>query len=254
MKKERDARGQIEWRGALPTQVATHLREEYAEVEAVVQFRRITSWFRAEGRVFQHRLCPARGDVIDFFGLEIGRGDATALNRGDAAIVLTESLASKLFGQTDPIGRVVEVQRETAVQSFAVVGVMKDRPPNTRLDFDSVTFFASDLWAIRSAPIYVRMRADADVAALERALGERFPDDSQDATYHFQALPRIHLYSKLDLEGFTGDSGMPYRDVRDLYPLAVLGLCILLIACINFMNLATARSATRAREIGLRRE
>ena len=253
MKKERDARGQIEWRGALPTQVAAHLREEYAEVEAVVQFRRITSWFRVEGRIFQYRLCPARGDVIDFFGLELVRGDATALNRGDAAIVLTESLADKLFGQTDPIGRVVEVQRETAVQSFAVVGVMKDRPPNTRLEFDSVTFFASDLWAIRSAPIYVRLRADADVAALERALGERFSDDSQDATYHFQALPRIHLYSKLDLEGFTGDSGMPYRDVRDLYPLSVLGLCILLIACINFMNLATARSATRAREIGLRR-
>ena len=62
-------------------------------------------------------------------------------------MVLTESLADKLFGQKDPIGRVVEVQRETAVQSFAVVGVMKDRLPNTRLEFDSVTFFASDIWA-----------------------------------------------------------------------------------------------------------
>ena len=252
VKKERDARGQIEWRGALPAQVAAHLREEVAEVEAIVQFRRITSWFRVGGRAFQHRLCPASGDVIDFFGLEIVRGDATVLKRGDAAMVLTESLADKLFGQKDPIGRVVEVQRETAVQSFAVVGVMKDRLPNTRLEFDSVTFFASDIWAIRSAPIYVRLRPDADVAALERALTARFSSDSRRATYRLQALPRIHLYSKIDLEGFNGDSGMPYRDIRDLYPLTVLGLSILLIACTNFVNLATARSVTRAREIGLR--
>ena len=97
------------------------------------------------------------------------------------------------------------------------------------------------------------MRPDADVDALERALTARFSAESRRATYHLQALPRIHLYSKIDLEGFTGDSGMPYRDIRDLYPLAVLGLGILLIACINFVNLATARATTRAREIGLRR-
>ena len=91
------------------------------------------------------------------------------------------------------------------------------------------------------------------VVALEHALAARFPSESQGATYYLQALPRIHLYSRIDLAGFTGDSGMPYRDVRDLYPLSVLGVGILLIACINFMNLATARSAIRAREIGLRK-
>ena len=98
----------------------------------------------------------------------------------------------------------------------------------------------------------MRLRPDADVAALERALTARFSSDSRRATYRLQALPRIHLYSKIDLEGFNGDSGMPYRDIRDLYPLTVLGLSILLIACTNFVNLATARSVTRAREIGLR--
>ena len=253
MKRDIDARGQVEWRGALPSEIAVHLRDEYPEVEAVVQFRRITSWFRAEDRLFQQRLCPVDGDVVDFFGLDIIRGDAAALKRRDASIVLTQGVANKLYGNADPIGRTVEVQREIYKQVFTVVAVMKDRPPNTRLEFDSVTFFASDNWAIRAAPIYVRLRPDADVAALERALAARFPSESQEATYHLQALPRIHLYSRIDLGGFTGDSGMPYRDVRDLYPLSVLGLGILLIACINFMNLATARSAIRAREIGLRK-
>ncbi|MXZ08447.1 MAG: FtsX-like permease family protein [Gemmatimonadetes bacterium] len=253
MKRDIDARGQVEWRGALPSEIAVHLRDEYPEVEAVVQFRRITSWFRAEDRLFQQRLCPVDGDAVDFFGLDIIRGDATALKRRDASIVLTQSVAQKLYGHKDPIGRTVEVQRETYQQVFTVVAVMKDRPTNTRLEFDSVTFFASDNWAIRTAPIYVRLRPDADVAALEHALVARFPSESQEATYHLQALPRVHLYSRIDLEGFTGDSGMPYRDVRDLYPLSVLGVGILLIACINFMNLATARSAIRAREIGLRK-
>ena len=252
MRKDVNARGQIEWRGALPSEIAVHLRDEYPEVEAVVQFRRITSWFRTEDRLFQQRLCPVDGDVVDFFGLDIIRGDAAALKRRDASIVLTQGVAQKLYGHKDPIGRTVEVQRETYQQVFTVVAVMKDRPTNTRLEFDSVTFFASDNWAIRATPIYIRLRPDADVAALEHALAARFPSESE-ATYHLQALPRIHLYSRIDLEGFTGDSGMPYRDVRDLYPLSVLGVGILLIACINFMNLATARSAIRAREIGLRK-
>ncbi len=251
MKRDIDARGQVEWRGALSSEIAVHLRDEYPEVEAVVQFRRITSWFRAEDRLFQQRLCPVDGDVVDFFGLDIIRGDTTALKRRDASIVLTQGVADKLYGNADPIGRTVEVQRETFQQVFTVVAVMKDRPTNTRLEFDSVTFFASDNWAIRAAPIYVRLRPDADVEALEHALAVRFPSESE-ATYHLQALPRIHLYSRIDLAGFTGDGGMPYRDVRDLYPLSVLGVGILLIACINFMNLATARSAIRAREIGLR--
>ncbi|MCY3683897.1 MAG: ABC transporter permease [Gemmatimonadetes bacterium] len=253
MKRDIDARGQVEWRGALSSEIAVHLRDEYPEVEAVVQFRRITSWFRAEDRLFQQRLCPVDGDVVDFFGLDIIRGDAAALKRRDASIVLTQGVANKLYGHKDPIGRTVEVQRETYQQVFTVVAVMKDRPPNTRLEFDSVTFFGSDNWAIRAAPIYVRLRPNADVEALEHAIAERFPSESQGATYHLQALPRIHLYSRIDLAGFTGDSGMPYRDVRDLYPLSVLGVGILLIACINFMNLATARSAIRAREIGLRK-
>ena len=252
MRKDVNARGQIEWRGALPSEIAVHLRDEYPEVEAVVQFRRITSWFRTEDRLFQQRLCPVDGDVVDFFGLDIIRGDAAALKRRDASIVLTQGVAQKLYGNADPIGRTVEVQRETYQQVFTVVAVMKDRPTNTRLEFDSVTFFASDNWAIRAAPIYVRLRPDADVEALERTLAAHFPSESE-ATYHLQALPRVHLYSRIDLEGFTGDSGMPYRDVRDLYPLSVLGVGILLIACINFMNLATARSAIRAREIGLRK-
>lgn len=252
MKRDIDARGQVEWRGALPSEIAVHLRDEYPEVESVVQFRRITSWFRVEDRLFQQRLCPVDGDVVDFFGLDIIRGDAAALKRRDASVVLTQGVARKLYGNVDPIGRTVEVQRETYQQVFTVVAVMKDRPTNTRLEFDSVTFFASDNWAIRTAPIYVRLRPGADVAALERALAAHFPSESE-ATYHLQALPRIHLHSRIDLEGFTGDSGMPYRDVRDLYPLSILGLGILLIACINFMNLATARSAIRAREIGLRK-
>ena len=253
MKRDLNVRGQVEWRNALPVEMAAHLRHEYPEVEAVVQYRRITSWFRTEGRLFQQRLCQVDGDVVDFFGLGIIRGDAAALNRRDASIVLTQSGAKKLYGNTDPIGRTVEVQRETRILSFTVVAIMKDRPTNTRLELDSVTYFKSDNWAIRSAPIYVRLRPNADVAALERALAARFPSKSQDATYHLQALPRIHLYSRIDLEGFTGDSGMLYGDIRDLYPLSVLGLGILLIACINFMNLATARSAIRAREIGLRK-
>ncbi len=102
MKRDLNARGQVEWRGVLSSEIAVHLRDEYPEVEAVVQFRRITSWFRAEDRLFQQRLCPVDGDVVDFFGLNIIRGDAAALKRRDASVVLTQGVARKLYGNVDP--------------------------------------------------------------------------------------------------------------------------------------------------------
>ena len=253
MRKNIDQRGRIRWQSALPAKVAVSLRNDHPQVEDVVQYRQISSWFRAEGRIFRQRLCPVDGDALGFFGLDVVHGDAASLSRRDASIVLTRSLAGKLFGDVDPVGRSVEVQRETHVQAFSVIAVMENLPTNTRFEFDSVTRFTSGNWAIRAAPIFIRLRPDADTAAVERALAARFPTDSGRATYRLQPMPRIHLYSKIDLEGFKGDSGMLYGDVRDLYPLSVLGLSILIIACINFMNLATARSALRAREAGLRR-
>lgn len=252
MQKDMDPRGRIRWQSALPAKVAASLRSDYPQIEDVVQYRQISSWFRAEGRLFRQRLCPVDGDALEFFGLDVIHGDAASLSREDASIVLTRSLARKLFRDAVPVGRTVEVQRETHVQSFNVIAVMEDLPTNTRFEFDSVTRFTSGNWSIRAAPIYIRLRPEADTAAVERALAAGFPTASGRATYRLQPMPRIHLYSKLDLEGFKGDSGMLYGDVRDLYPLSVLGLSILIIACINFMNLATARSALRARETGLR--
>ena len=252
MQKDIDPRGRIRWQSALPAKIAVSLRSDYPQIEDVVQYRQISSWFRAEGRLFRQRLCPVDGDALEFFGLDVIHGDAASLSREDASIVLTRSLARKLFRDAAPVGRTVEVQRETHVQSFNVIAVMEDLPTNTRFEFDSVTRFASGNWSIRAAPIFIRLRPNADVEAVERALAARFPTDSGRATYRLQPMPRIHLYSKIDLEGFKGDSGMLYGDVRDLYPLSVLGLSILIIACINFMNLATARSALRARETGLR--
>ena len=253
MRKNIDQRGRIQWQSALPAKIAVSLRNDHPPVEDVVQYRQISSWFRAEGRLFRQRLCPVEGDALGFFGLDVVRGDAASLSREDASIVLTRSVAGKLFGDADPLGRTVEVQRETHVQSFNVIAVMEDLPTNTRFEFDSVTRFTSGKWAIRAAPIFIRLRPDADAAAVELALAAKFPTASGRATYRLQPMPRIHLYSKVDLEGFKGDSGMLYGDVRDLYPLSVLGLGILIIACINFTNLATARSSLRSREIGLRR-
>ncbi len=253
MQKDVDQRGRVRWQSALPAKIAVSLRNDYPQVEDVVQYRQISSWFRAEGRIFRQRLCPVDGDALGFFGLDVIHGDAASLSREDASVVLTRNVAEKLFGDAEPVGRTVEVQRETHFQSFTVIAVMEDLPTNTRFEFDSVTRFASDIWAIRAAPIFIRLQPDADVATVERALAAQFPTASGRATYRLQPMPRIHLYSKVDLEGFKGDSGMLYGDVRDLYPLSALGLGILIIACINFMNLATARSALRARETGLRK-
>ena len=78
-------------------------------------------------------------------------------------------------------------------------------------------------------------------------------DESETVRYYLHPVSRMHLYSKIDMPGFTGDAGRPYKDIQQIYLLGLVEFFILTIACINFMNLSTARSVSRAKEVGLRK-
>ena len=110
------------------------------------------------------------------------------------------------------------------------------------------------------ANTYLRLKPQAnpeDIAHKLPALVERYAeiaeDESETVRYYLHPVPRMHLYSKIDMPGFTGDAGRPYKDIQQIYLLGLVGFFILIIACINFMNLSTARSASRAKEVGLRK-
>jgi putative ABC transport system permease protein len=203
------------------------------------------------------RLMIADNEFFDIFSLDWLRGDArTALANPNGA-VLTESTARKYFGDANPLGSTIEV--EGAALPFLVTGVIADLPANTHLRFDlvlSMRFLSAETLAGRGGSCYhtyVRLADGADPGAItsgSRAFfNQNFEDFGSDQLRGFTAVPirDIHLRSAREGELRTPGS------LTTVYAFAVIAVFVLLIACLNFVNLATARATQRAKEVGLRK-
>ena len=210
----------------------------------------------------------AEANAFDVFSLPLVQGDpATALTAPDG-LVLTETSARKYFGpSTDPLGQIVRYTDNEQVLDLTVTGILTDPPPTTHWSFEGLISFSAltrlygvdflkDGNAGANFATYVLLPEGQDPAQVEAAL-PGFLDRHHPARegraasarmrLWLQPLPDIHLYSHLDHEL------APNGDVRYVYLFAVIAGFILLIACINFINLTTARSFRRAREVGVRK-
>jgi len=247
-----------------PIPLAPSLFPNYPEVAGAARIRKRGTMpiAFADKEFVESGIVYADPSVFDVFTFPLVRGDVkTALER-PYTVVLTESTARKYFGLEDPLGKFLKFNNRT---DFAVTGVIKDVPQNSHLKFDLIcsmeTFFAGnpalrDNWFSEiSDYTYVRLNRPEEQKPLEGKLaglveekmGRALKALKGDARLHLQPLTAIHLQSKLQWE-FGGNG-----DILFIYIFAAIAVVILAIACINFMNLATARSAQRAREIGLRK-
>jgi len=195
----------------------------------------------------------------------------TALTEPNS-VVLTRSMSMKIFGTEDALGKYINYERE---RDLKVTGIIEDVPHNTHFKFDLLgsfktlysingeEFFKTN-WGNNSYFTYILLPENFPVAELEsqipsfidKHLSEiiynrtgQMPADRPSKTTRLtlQKLTDIHLTSHLDMEAEENGS------LTNIYMFGVIALLILLIACINFMNLATARSSKRAREIGVRK-
>ncbi len=197
--------------------------------------------------------------VFDLHGYELIKGDpATALSDPNS-IVLSQELARKYFGGEEPIGKMMKWDGVIDVQ---VTGILADPPKNSHIDFNGLVSIYTILsiwkniernnWVWNPCWTYVRLKEGVAQAEAERVfpgfIQKYYPDFLKDQVGHkLQPITSIHLTSHLDYEmRHNGDE-------RSVNILAVIGIFILVIACVNFMNLATARSAYRAREVGVRK-
>jgi putative ABC transport system permease protein len=197
------------------------------------------------------------------FSFPLVRGDRqNALQRTDG-ILITENMAKKYFGQEDPIGKVL---RKNNKDNVVVTGVLANVPSNSHLQFDFVMPMSAialtdgdikdNVWDNFNFYSYVQLdnsvkATPATLAKLDKQMDDiykkQIPEDVLKVKYHLQPLTEIHLHSdfQADLPG-RGN----YQYVKIFFVVAIF---ILIVACINFMNLATARSARRAKEVGLRK-
>ena len=198
---------------------------------------------------------------LDIFSYPLTKGDpATALSQPDA-IILTQPMAKKYFGDADPMGKTI---RKDNKESLVVTGVLADIPANSDLQFDFLLPMASlartnsdlknNVWDNFNFWDYIQLdksfvATKANIAGLEKQINQLFHTTRPEtkAAFHLQALPRIHLEPER-LGDMPGHGNAQYVTI-----FLVIAILILTVACINFMNLATARSARRAKEIGLRK-
>ena len=257
---------------------AQHLPAQVPEVEAAVRVEnQRRPYFRVGGETRQVEKTMALADAafFDVFSFRLLRGDPATVLDDPGHLVVTESGARALFGDADPMGQTVVLPRRSDGDgggdlTFTVAGVMEDVPAHTSFSFDFlapfalVTEFMGDD-ALENYTNYnfatyflLRPGADAEAAAatmnaLERA--RRIADGGDDGDGDGEARPPLALQPlhavHFDTSVGFGSDGV--RDVRYLYLFGAVGLLVLLIACVNFMNLATARATKRAKEVGVRK-
>lgn len=200
--------------------------------------------------------------VFDVFSFDLLRGDEnTALDR-PGTVVLTRNAAQRYFGSEDPIGKTLMFEGQHPLE---VTGLLAEPPRTSHFTFDFLASFSTlrstvyaqnpqtlENWYWNPVWTYVQLKEDVSPETLEAQFPDfvqkYFPEQLKDQMHmYLQPLTDIHLYSNLDFE-IAANSDITY-----VYIFSVIAIFVLLIACINFMSLATARSATRAKEVGLRK-
>ena len=243
-----------------PAPLAAALMQEFPEVTAAT---RIDSASHVplsykEKHFVEKTTHWADPNFFKVFSIEMISGDpGTALSE-PYSILFSESAATKYFGDEDPLGKTV-IYRERF--DMTVTGVFKDFPKNSHftmdiiLPFDAQTTLSNrrlDTWGNNSYYTYFLLQEGADPFYLQNKLPAFFKKYSkgkgwETAEFYLQPLTSIHLYSNLNFE-IT-----PNSDIRYIYLFSTIAFLILLIACINYINLATARSVRRAKEVGMRK-
>lgn len=240
---------------------AVALTDAFPEIEATVRTFSTSPYLNVGERAFAASgFLFADDPFYEVFSFPLLRGDAESVLTRPNALVLTETAARRMFGAGDPVGKVVRYNDQFELE---VTGVMQDVPANSHLEFDYVANFKSltslmgpdalDEFTNYNYYTYVLLTDRADVQQLEARfpafVDSRFADGGGSAnnSLHLQPLADIHFATDIKWDVPTN------TDPKYVYILAVVAALLLLIACVNFMNLATARAARRAKEVGVRK-
>jgi ABC-type antimicrobial peptide transport system permease subunit len=243
-----------------PKIMAPTIKKDYPEVEDAVRINSYSANYLftvGEKKLIEHGFIVDSG-FLNMFDFPMLYGNANQALNGIYNIVLTEKLATTLFGKENAIGKTIRID---STDIFTVSGVMKDLPNTTSFQFDYLLPWAylqklkqdDDVWDNNSISTYILLKQNASQAAfnekvknitIEHTKGSGLPSTTQVFSY---AVSKTYLYGKNDNGKLVAGR---IETVRLFGGIAAL---ILLIACINFMNLSTARSEKRAKEVGIRK-
>ena len=231
---------------------------DYPEVQSFVRFINMPrALYKFEDKEFnEENFYYVDSTLFDIFSYKVIKGEVKSALLAPRKIILTEKIANKYFGKTDPIGKTLT----TGTDTYEVTGVIEDIPSNSHFRFDAVAARNNlpkqlGSWGNFGVFTYLLFPDKFDVKAFEKKMEGMY--DTYMKTifqqlkitikYNLEPLTRIHLYSK------NAGEPEPTGSITYVYIFGIVAIFLVLIAAMNYMNLATARSTRRAREVGLRK-
>ncbi len=240
------------------------LRREFPETEMVLYTRRAAELIaNLEGKMVNERVHYASPEVFKMFSFPLIEGHANTALDEPFTIVISENMKAKYFPNDNALNNTITFN--DTIQ-FRVTGVMKNIPSNSHIQTEMVASFATfeklnpyfsytDGWGNFNMRNYVLLKEGADATAFKAKIkniytdkaGEQFKQWGVTASLHLEPFTEIYLHSK------AGNGFGPAGNINTVYLLGGVGIFVILLACINFINLATARSVQRAKEVGVKK-
>lgn len=240
-----------------PGPLAAAMQEEFPEILKATRVKaEHVSMRHKDHRFAENRIYYADPAFLEMFTFPLSAGNPETSLTDPYGLLISQDMAQKYFPEENPLGKIVEIDKV----DYKITGVLERIPGNTHFRFDFLASFSSLVelqgrdrvynWNSWSYSTYILLQKQADPVFLENKLGDLLRKNyGEDATQtlRLQPVAHIHFYTKANFELEPG------ADIRNVYLLSAVGLFILLIACFNYMNISTARAATRAKEIGMRK-
>lgn len=233
-------------------EIVRYNRFYYLDRHAVVSY--------GEKKFEQEGVLYADANFFNFFSYDLLYGNADDVLSGINSVALAESVVRKYFGSTNPIGKLIRFTEEFNDLTLIVTGVFKDTPSNSHFHPQLVVSLSSienleetkaNYWNWPFYMSYIQLLPDTDPVALEAKLSgivsRYFPANEKESQLLLQSLEDIHLYSQLNYEA------EPNGNAKLVFLLLAVAILILLIAYANYINLTTARSLDRAKEVAIRK-
>ena len=239
-----------------PGPLAKALTNNYPEIESSARFDFSNYVLRYRDKIFTESVAFADPEFLKIFTYPLERGNSDELKKNPFSILMTKAGAEKYYGKEDPVGKTITIADSI---NLTVAGILKDIPGNSHLKFDYLTTVKVlknlgrnvEKWYNNSFYTYVLLKKNIDVSRV----GEKIKDEikknnkGSETDLALQPLLKIHLYSAGKYASdIAGLGNIEYVKIFSL-----IAFIILFIACINFMNLSTARATKRAKEVGMRK-
>ncbi len=239
------------------------LLADFPEVRSFVRFfkyfhKAVISY--RDKNFFETKFFFADSSVFNIFTWHLLEGDPKTALTEPYTVVITKSMARKYFGKEDPVGKILSFNHW---KNFRVTGIVQDLSPDSHFTFNFLASFATlksmlythgelnDWQGNLEFYTYLMLRKNSSPQGLEEQIQHLIAEHAKATNYrlvsHLEPLTSIHLHSSLEYEI------APQGDIAYVRIFSVVAILVLLIACINFVNISTARSATRMREVGIRK-